>query len=103
MGLGEHILDLLTGPDIPVRYAVRLHILLELRPLLAFALRNGSFPDPLHDGEGLLAVHPLIDQIGHDIVTGTDRRRDCRLPALNQFLGVVKPHVRSMGQPRDTD
>ena len=31
MGLGEHVLDFLTGPDIPFRTAVGFHLLLPLR------------------------------------------------------------------------
>ena len=44
-----------------------------------------------------------MDQIDHDIVTGTDRGGDGRLSFLDQHLGVSQPHVGSMGQSGDTN
>ena len=75
-----------------------LHILLKLRPILTFPLGHSPFSDSLHNGKGLLRIHPLVNQIGHNIVTGTDCRGNRGLSRANQFLGIVKPHIRSMGK-----
>ena len=103
MRLRKHVLDLLTGPDIPVWYAVCFHVLFKLRPLLTFPLCHRAFSDSLHDRKGLLAVHSLVDQVGHDIVTGTDRRGDRRFPGADQFLRIVEPYICPVRQARDTD
>ena len=50
----------------------------------------------LHSLKGQAWLHSLRNQMGHNVVTG----RDCfryRLAFLNQILGVVQPHVRTMG------
>ncbi len=46
-------------------------------------------------------LQSLLDQIDHDIVTGTDGRLDRCLALLDQGLGVAQPHVRSVGQTGD--
>ena len=79
------------------------HILLKVRPLLTFPFCNRSFTDTFHDRKGFLTVHPLINEIRHNIVTGTDCGRNGRLPASDQFLCIVKPYVSSVGEPGNTD
>ena len=103
MGLREHVLDLLTGPDIPVRHAMLRHILLKLRPLLTLPFCHGSLTHTLHDGKGFLTVKPLVDKICHNIVTGTDSRGNGSLSAPDQLLCVIQPYVRSMRKTGNTD
>ena len=97
MGLGEHVLDLFTGPDIPVRHIVGDHVCLPLRPVVTFALGHGTLSDSLHDLEGFLGIQPLADQVDHDIVTGTDGRGNGGFSFQDQRLGIAQPYVRSVG------
>ena len=92
MGFGEHIFDLLAGPDIPVRHPVGLH----LRHPLGFQSLALSYT--LHDGEGQSLVQPLGNQIDHNVVTGTDGCLNGCLSLLNQGLGISQPHIRAVGQ-----
>ena len=97
MGLRKHVLDLLTGPDVPVRHIVGFHLLFPLR------FQSLTFTDALHDGEGKLTLQSLIDQVDHDIITGTDGRGNGRFSFLYQCLCITQPHIRTMGQTGDTD
>ena len=95
MGLGEHILYLLAGVDVPVGHVLLLH---GGDPVILQAL---ALPDALHDGEGQAGLHPHLDQVDHDIVTGTDGRGNGGRAAHDQILGVAQPHVRAVGKPRN--
>ena len=97
VGFGEHIGDLLAGPDIPFRHVVLFH---DLDPLV---FKSFSLAHALHDRKRLAALHTLVDQIGHDIVAGTDRRGDRSFSLLDQHLGVAQPHICPVGQPGDPD
>ena len=50
-----------------------------------------------------LTLQSLIDQVDHDIITGTDGRGNRRLSLLDQCLCIPQPYVRTMGQTGDTD
>ncbi len=39
-----------------------------------------------------------IDQVDHDIITGTDGRGNGRFSFLDQCLCITQPHIRTMGQ-----
>ena len=97
MRLREHVTDLLAGPDIPVRHALGGH------GLFPFRLQAFSLTDALHDRKRQGALHPFVDQVDHDIITGTDRRGNGGLARLHQFLGVAQPHVGPVGQTGDPD
>jgi len=97
MGFREHVFDLLAGPDVPVRYSGFLHGLLKLRS------QSLPFSHLLHNSKGKLAVHPFINQIGHNIITGTDGRRDRRFPLQNKSLGIIQPHIGSVRQSGNPD
>ena len=45
----------------------------------------------------------MIDQIDHDIVSGTDRSGNRCLSRFDQNLCISKPHIRSVGQTGNTD
>ncbi len=94
--LGEHVLYLLARPHIPVRHIVVEHVLLPFRPIAAFSFCHSALSHSLHDLEGLLRVQTHTDQIRHDIIARTDRRRDRRLSLLDQRLCVAEPNISSM-------
>ena len=97
MGLGEHILDLLAGPDIPVRHILFLH------GRFKFRLQSLSLTNALHNGKGQGTVHALIDQIDHNIITTADTVGNVSRSLQNQRLRIAKPYVRSVAEPRDPD
>ena len=103
VGFREHVLDALAAPDVPVRYVVGLHVCFPLVPVFAFAAGDFAFTDVFHDVEAFLAVDALADQIGHDVVTGTDSRGDGCFAFFKQRLGIADPHVCSVGQAGDTN
>ena len=96
MRLREHVLDLLAGPDIPVRYIVVKHVLLPLRPLITLSFRNDTFSHILHDLKGLLRFQSHTDQIRHDIISCADCGGNGGLLLLDQSLRITKPHIRTM-------
>ena len=98
MGLGEHVLDLLAGPDIPVRNAVVYHVFLPVRPVLLFAAGYLTFSNSLHDLEGFRLIKSLLDKVDHDIVTTTDTGIDGCLALLDKGLGVTEPNVGTVGK-----
>ena len=102
MGFREHVLNLLTGPDIPVRYIVIDHILLPFRPFVTFSFCHNSLPDILHNLKRFLGIQSHANQIDHDIIPCTDGGRNRCLLFLNQCLCIAKPYVRTMGQPCNT-
>ena len=97
MGFREHILDLLTRADIPVRHPVFLHL------FFPFRLQSFTFPDALHNGEGHSRFQTFIDQIDHNIVTGTDTGGNGSGSRFDQVLGVPQPYICTMGKSCDTD
>ena len=100
MRLREHVLDLLTGFQIPLRHIMREHILFPRLPQLRvdLFLCNRSLTHSLHNLKGLFRFHALIDQIGHNIVSGTytGGNRSDSIP--DQILRIAHPHVGSMRQ-----
>ena len=66
MGLREHVFDLLTRFNIPVRDIVRLHLffIVRLQPL--------TLTDILHDSEGIDRFQLFFHQICHDIISTCD-------------------------------
>ena len=97
MGAGEHIFDLQAGIDIPLGHICGLHGILHLR------CKSFAFSNRLHGLKRKGLVHSLGNQVGHDVVTGTDRRGQNRFSFLDQGLGVAKPHIRAVGQTGNTD
>ena len=97
VGPGEHVLDLKAGINIPLGHACRFHGFPHLR-LEAFALTDG-----FHGLEGHGFLHAHGNQIGHNIVSCTDRCRQGRLAFLDQSLGVAQPYVCTMGQAGNPD
>ena len=95
--LGEHVLDLLTAVDEPLRHAVVDHRLLHLR-LQALALTDG-----FHRRERQLGLHALVDEVIHDIVTAADAFAQHSRTGADQILCIAQPHVRTVGQAGNTD
>ena len=102
MCLREHVFNLFAGPDIPIRHVMLSHILLKVRPLLTFPFCNRSFTDTFHDRKGFLTVHPIINEIRHNIITRTDCGRQCTVTSCNVILRSIKPHIRTMWQTGNT-
>ena len=92
VGLREHVLNQGTGLDIPVLHSRRLH------GLDPFRFQTLALSHALHDGKGKARLHAHLNQVEHDIVTGTDGSGNCRLALFNEALGIIQPHVRTMGQ-----
>ena len=96
MGLREHVLDQLAGPDIPVRNIMVFH------GLDPFVTETFSFTDTLHDGKCQAAFHPFSNKVDHNIISRTDRSGNGRRSVLDQYLGISKPYVRTMRKSRNT-
>ena len=97
MGLREHVLDQLTGPDIPVRYVVFFH---RRDPLITEAF---SLTDTLHDRECQATLYPFTNKVDHDVISGTDGSGNGCFSFLDQHLCIAKPYVCTMGKSRNTD
>ena len=105
MGFREHVLDLLTRPDIPVRHIVRrssppstpaiVTVPFHFRTTASMILKD------------MLTLQPHTDQIDHNIITGTDGRGNGRLsflrsasvrcPAIHRFHGT-SPAIRTRSE-----
>ena len=101
VGLGEHILDLSAGFNIPVRDLVLPHGFLPAG--LEAALCHLTFADGLHDIEGHLWFQPLAEQVKHNAVTAADDLRDGAGSVPDEFIGVVGPDVSAVRQAGDLD
>ena len=101
VGLGEHILDLAAGLDVPVRHLVLPHGFLPAG--LEAALGHLALTDRLHDIKGHLGLQPLAQQVEHDAVTAADDLRDGAGAAADQLVGVAGPDIGAVGQARDLD
>ena len=97
MSFREHVLDQLTGPDIPVRYVVFFH---GHDPLIT---ETFSLTDTLHDRKCQTTLYPFTDEVDHDVISGTDGRGNGCFSLLDQHLGIAKPYVRTMGKSCNTD
>ena len=97
MGFREHVLNLFTRPDIPVRYIMRTHDF--------FLFRCQTFPltHLFHDCERLFTLQSLLNQIDHDIITRANRRGNGCLSLFDKSLCIAKPYIGTMGQTGDTD
>ena len=92
MCLWEHILDLFTGPDVPLRNLVFPH------RSFPFITQSLSLTDTLHNGKCKTALHSHADKVDHNIISRTDCCRNRCLTFFDQCLCVAEPHVRTMGQ-----
>ena len=101
VGLGEHILDLAAGFDIPVGHIMLTHGLLP--PGLEAALGDLTLTHGLHDVEGHLRFQPLAQQIQHDTVTAADDLCDRAGARTDQLVRIAGPDVGAVGQARDLD
>ena len=90
MGLGEQVLDLLAGADVPVRYAGGNHFLLRSRG------QSPALTDRFHDLEGPFLRHTAGDQVDHDIVTTANGAVHCGSLGGYQIPGIAQPHVGAM-------
>ena len=72
MGFGEHVLDLPTGLDVPLRNIVFLHGLDVAIALFFWDLEPHAFPHALHDGKGRLRLEPCVHEVDHDVIPTTD-------------------------------
>ena len=100
MGLGEHVLDPLAGPDVPVGNIMLLHLLLPFLPACALFLCDLSLSDILHDLECMRALDSHLYKIGHDIISCTDRCRYGRGSFLDEDFGISLPYVCSVRESR---
>ena len=96
MCLREHVLNTLTGFNIPVRHIARLHIGNHT------VVETLSLTHALHDLEGTLILDTHTDQICHNIITGTDCRRQCTIALRNEIFRIILPYIRSMRQTGNT-
>ena len=99
MGLREQVLHRPAGPDVEVR---NIGLLQSFRLLVGKAVLVGlPFPAGFHNAEGNAGLHPFVDQVGHDIVTGGNGFVR-GVTFLNQVLGIFQPHAGTMGIPGNT-
>ena len=101
VGLGEHILDLAAGFNIPVGHIVLAHGLLP--PGLEAALGDLALTHGLHDVERHLRLQSLAQQVQHDAVTAADDLRNRAGTRADQLVGVAGPDVGAVGQAGDLD
>ncbi len=102
MPLGEHVLDFLTGPDVPVRHAVVFHVLHPLRPVLARPLCHNSLPHLLHNGKALFGIHSPVDQINHNVIPAADGSSQGAFSFLDQCLRISQIDICAVRQSGDT-
>ena len=96
MGFREQIGNLFAGADVPVGYAMLLHL------VLGPFWKPPALSDRLHDLEGPLFLHAAGDEIEHDIVPAADGLANGSSAGQDQVPGVAQPHigaVRETGQP----
>ena len=95
VGLGEHVLDLLTGGDVPVGHANLPHF--------GFVLGGQSLAltHHFHDLEGVGFLHSVADESQHDIVSRSDNLGNVTGSVGDQLLGIARPHVGAVGETRD--
>ena len=87
MSLREHVLDSLAGPDIPLGYTVREHLLfVSLGKSLALSY-------VLHDLEGCGLVESLHNEVEHDTVTRTHNLGYRTGTVFDKLLRVSEPYV----------
>ncbi len=98
MGFREHVLDLSTRLNVPVRHTGFFHSLLPLIPLRHFALCHQSFTNLFHNIKSRAIFHTGMDQVSHNIISGTDGRRQGTVTPGNIILGIIQPYIGSMGQ-----
>ena len=72
MGLGEHVLDLSTGLDIPFWHIVFLHGCDVAVALFFRNLQPKALPHALHDRKGHLRIQSLVHEVNHDVVPTAD-------------------------------
>ena len=82
MGFWEHVFNLFTGSNIPVRNIMLFHL------FFPFRLQTFPFTDTLHNGESLPVFQALIDKINHDIISGTDTSGNGCCTGFNQILRI---------------
>ena len=58
---------------------------------------------PLHDLEGHFRLNALVQQVGHDTVTGTDDLGDRADVVVDEVLGVAQPNIGTVGKSRDLE
>ena len=98
MRLGEHVLDLHAGVDVPLRHVVLTH---GFEMLLGEQLGGVALTDDLHDLERHTLVEPLVHEVGHDRVTGSDYVRNGAGAVVDELLRVAQPYVRAVRQTGD--
>ena len=79
VGLGEHVLDLLTGGDVPVGDVGLPHLGLKLWG------QTLALSHHFHDLEGMALFYAITDEGEHDIVTRSDNLRDGTSAVSNQL------------------
>ena len=100
--LREQILDLPAGFDPPLRHAELLHLFHDaVRPRLA--LVNSALTHGLHEFERALRLHAHVDEIEHDVVSAADAFVGRRDAVDDDVVDVAGPHVRAVGEARQTD
>ncbi|MNC04906.1 hypothetical protein D3C75_523570 [compost metagenome] len=93
MRLREHVLDLLTGINVPCRHIALLHF------VLPFLAQTAALPHAFGNFEGQACIHTrFINEIEHDVVPAANNRFDGAGAVFDQFLGIAQPNSRSMGQ-----
>ena len=100
MGLGEHVLDLSTGLDVPLWHIVFLH---GCDIAIALFFRNfqpKALPHALHNRKGHLRLQALVHEVNHDIIPTADNGGQVSNPLLDQVLSIAQPNVRTMRETR---
>ena len=101
VGLGEHILDLAAGFDIPVGHVVLTHGFLPAGLKAPFG--DLAFTHGLHNVKGHLRFQALSQQVQHDTVTAADNLRDGTCARTDKFVGVAGPDIGAVGQAGNLD
>ena len=101
MRFWEHIFDFQTAVNVPLRNIV---VLQHLDALRRKGLGRFALTGILHDLERLFRLNALVQQIGHDAVTGSDdigmvqvplSMRSLALPAIHPFRGTDRKPAKS--------
>src|SRR5690554_1032411 len=92
MCLGEHILDLIAGFNVPFRYPQTSHGLLFIR------LKTLSLSYLFHDEKGLLLIHTCLYQGKHYVLTGGYNLGQWCNFVFYKLLSIVDPYISSVRQ-----
>ena len=94
MRFRKHILDFETAIDVPLWNIVSKHVLLHFFGQLFRCL---ALTGNLHDIKGKLRFQPMMQQVSHNAVSGTNDLGNGTGTVADKILGISQPYIGTMG------